>query len=88
LEATKIPKSKKLLKLTVDLGFETRTIVSGIAQHYEPEQLIGKNVLLLANLAPQALMGTVSQGMILAAGIGTQLELPIVQNIAVGAQVS
>lgn len=88
LEAEKVPKSKKLLKLKVDLGFETRTIVSGISQHYEPEQLIGKNVLLLANLTPATLMGIESQGMILAAGVGTQLELPMLQNIVAGAQVS
>jgi methionyl-tRNA synthetase len=88
LEAEKVPKSKKLLKLKVDLGFETRTIVSGISQHYEPEQLIGKNVLLLANLAPATLMGIESQGMILAASVGTQLELPMLQNIVAGAQVS
>jgi methionyl-tRNA synthetase len=88
LEATKVPKSKKLLKLVVDLGFEQRTIVSGIALHYEPEQLIGKHVLLLANLAPATLMGILSQGMVLAAVAGSQLELPMVQHIAPGSQVS
>ena len=88
LEAAKVAKSKKLLKITVDLGFETRTIVSGISQHYEPEALIGKNVLLLANLAPATLMGIESQGMILAAGIGSQLELPMLQQIAPGSNVS
>jgi len=88
LEATKVPKSKKLLKLLVDLGFEQRTIVSGIAQHYEPEELIGKHVLLLANLAPATLMGIESQGMVLAALGGSQLELPMLQTIAPGSQVS
>lgn len=88
LEAEKVAKSKKLLKLLVDLGFEKRTIVSGIAQHYEPEDLIGKNVLLLANLAPATLMGIESQGMILAASSGSQLELPMLQKALVGAQVS
>lgn len=76
------------MKLLVDLGFEKRTIVSGIAQHYEPEDLIGKNVLLLANLAPATLMGIESQGMILAASSGSQLELPMLQKALVGAQVS
>jgi methionyl-tRNA synthetase len=88
LEAVKIPKSKKLLKLTVDLGFEQRTIVSGIALHYEPEQLIGKKVLLLANLAPATLLGIESQGMILAASLGSELELPMIQNLAPGSTVA
>jgi len=88
LEATKVPKSKKLLKLTVDLGFEKRTIVSGIALKYEPEQLIGKKVLLLANLAPATLMGIESQGMILAAGMGSELELPMIQHLPPGSTIS
>jgi methionyl-tRNA synthetase len=88
LEAIKVPKSKKLLKLTVDLGFEKRTIVSGIALKYEPEQLIGKKVLLLANLAPATLMGIESQGMILAAGMGSDLELPMIQHLPPGSTVA
>ncbi len=68
LEAVKVPKSKKLLKLQVDLGFEKRTVVSGIALSYEPDQLIGKKVILIANLVPATIMGIESQGMILAAG--------------------
>ena len=88
LEAEKVPKSKKLLKLLVDLGFEKRTIVSGIALSYEPEQLIGRKVIVVANLAPAAIMGVESQGMILAASLETQLELPQVQNLAPGASVS
>lgn len=87
LEAVKIPKSKKLLQLKVDLGFEKRTIVSGIALSYEPEQLIGKKVLLLANLVPATLMGIESQGMILAADMGNGLELPMVQNASEGGAV-
>ncbi len=53
LEAVKVPKSKKLLKLLVDLGFEKRTIVSGIALSYEPEALVGKKLVIVANLHPQ-----------------------------------
>ena len=60
-----VPKSKKLLKLQVDLGFEQRQVVSGIALHYAPEELIGKQVVLVANLAPAKLMGIESHGMIL-----------------------
>jgi methionyl-tRNA synthetase len=67
LTAEKMEKSKKLLKLSVDLGFEQRTILSGIAEHFQPEEVVGKQVIVLANLAPRAMMGTESQGMILMA---------------------
>jgi methionyl-tRNA synthetase len=65
--AEKIKGAKKLLKLTVDLGFEERTIASGIAEHFEPEQIIGKRVVVVANLAPRDMRGVSSQGMILMA---------------------
>jgi methionyl-tRNA synthetase len=65
--AERIPKADKLLKLSVDLGFEQRTVVSGIAEHFTPEEVIGQRVLLLANLAPRKLRGVDSQGMILMA---------------------
>lgn len=61
----KIKKADRLLKLTVDLGFETRTIVSGIAEHFSPEEVIGKQVQVLVNLAPRNMRGVESQGMIL-----------------------
>ncbi len=67
LEAEKVPKADKLLKLSIDLGFETRTIVSGIAEHFKPEEIIGKHVLVVANLAPRKLRGIESNGMILTA---------------------
>ncbi|MEY3598329.1 MAG: methionine--tRNA ligase [Bacteroidota bacterium] len=67
LEAEKVAKTKKLLKLKVDTGMDQRTVVSGIAEHYEPEQLIGKTVLMLVNLAPREIKGIESQGMILMA---------------------
>lgn len=65
--AERVPKTQKLLKLTVDTGLDTRTIVSGIAEHYTPEQMLGRTVLVLANLAPRMLRGIESQGMILMA---------------------
>ncbi|MEL6392330.1 MAG: methionine--tRNA ligase subunit beta, partial [Bacteroidota bacterium] len=65
--AEKLPKADKLLKLTLDLGFETRTVLSGIAQQYKPEELIGQQVVLVANLAPRKMRGVESQGMILMA---------------------
>jgi methionyl-tRNA synthetase len=66
LAAEAVPKSRKLLKLTVSLGAEQRTIVAGIAQHYAPADLVGKKVVIVANLEPAKLMGIPSQGMVLA----------------------
>ncbi len=68
IECEKVPKAKKLLKLKVDLGYETRQVVSGIAKFYEPDDLIGKKVIVVANLAPAKLCGIESQGMLLASG--------------------
>lgn len=65
VSAEKMKKSKKLLKLKVDTGIDTRTILSGIAQYFEPEQMVGKQVTVLINLAPRPMMGEVSEGMIL-----------------------
>jgi methionyl-tRNA synthetase len=67
VEAVKVPKADKLLQLTVDMGFETRTIVSGIALHFSPEEIIGKQVTVVANLAPRKMRGIESNGMILMA---------------------
>jgi methionyl-tRNA synthetase len=64
----KVPRAKKLLKLTLDLGYEERTVVSGIAKFYEPEDLIGKKLIVVANLKPAVLCGIESNGMILASG--------------------
>jgi len=66
LEAEKVKKSKKLIKLKVDIGTETRQVLAGIAEAYEPDQLIGRTIVLVANLKPAKLMGIESQGMILA----------------------
>jgi methionyl-tRNA synthetase len=74
LEAERIPKSKRLLKLKVDIG-EERQVVAGIAEHYAPEDLLGKQVVVVANLQPAKLMGVESQGMILAAHDGDALKL-------------
>ncbi len=65
IEAEKIPKTKKLLKLKVDVGIDTRTIVSGIAESFKPEEIIGQRVSVLVNLAPRKLRGVESEGMIL-----------------------
>ena len=68
LECEAVPKAKKLLKLRVDLGYETRQVVSGIAKFYKPEDLIGRKVILVSNLRPATLCGIESNGMILASG--------------------
>jgi methionyl-tRNA synthetase len=67
LEAEKVPKTDKLLKLKIDTGIDVRTIVSGIAEWYKPEEIIGKQIVMLANLAPRKIKGIESQGMILMA---------------------
>ena len=66
LAAERVPKSKKLLKLQVDTGTEQRTIVAGIAEAYEPEALVGRTIVIVANLQPAKLMGIESNGMVLA----------------------
>ena len=76
VEATAHTNANKLLVLKVDLGNgETRQVVSGIKQWYAPEQLVGKSVILVANLAPAVLRGVESQGMVLAASSGDQVIL-------------
>jgi methionyl-tRNA synthetase len=73
--AEPVPKADKLLKLTVDLGQEQRTVVAGIAASYQPEALVGKSIILVANLAPRTLRGVESQGMVLAAQSDGQIVL-------------
>ncbi len=65
LSAEPVPKSKKLLKLQVDLGYETRQILAGVAEHFQPEEMVGQSVVVVANLAPRKMMGLESQGMLL-----------------------
>ena len=67
LEAERVPKTDKLLKLTIDTGIDQRVIVSGIAEHYSPEDMVGKQICILANLAPRKIRGIESKGMILMA---------------------
>jgi len=88
-EAEKVAKTKKLLKLTVDTGIDTRTIVSGIAEHYKPEEIIGKQVSVLMNLEPRKLKGIESQGMILMAedADGKLAFVSPEQTVAAGSEV-
>ncbi|WP_342507659.1 methionine--tRNA ligase [Sporosarcina sp. FSL K6-2383] len=84
----KIPKADKLLKLQLDLGYEQRQVVSGIAEHYEPQALIGEKVIVVANLKPVKLRGELSQGMILAGKSDGVLKLATVDpELENGAQV-
>jgi methionyl-tRNA synthetase len=69
LEAEAVPKSKKLIKMRVDVGTEQRTIVAGIAEAYQPDQLVGRTIVIVANLKPAKLMGIESNGMVLAASV-------------------
>jgi methionyl-tRNA synthetase len=80
--AERIPKADKLLLLTVDVGEEKpRTILAGIAQYYEPESLVGRKIVVVANLKPRKLRGYESQGMLLAASIGDEGK-PVIATFA------
>ena len=70
LEAERVPKTDKLLKLTIDTGIDRRVIVSGIAEYYSPEEMAGKQICILANLKPRVIKGIESKGMILMAKQG------------------
>jgi methionine--tRNA ligase beta chain len=89
LSAEPIKRSDKLLLLKVDLGAEQRQIVAGIAQYYKPEELVGKEVVVLANLQPRTIMGFISQGMLLAA---VEDDKPVLlvpdKEVKVGSKVS
>jgi methionyl-tRNA synthetase len=88
LEAEKVPKSKKLIKMKIDTGQEERTIVAGIATKYEPEDLVGRKVVIVANLKPAKLMGIESNGMVLAASIdGEPSLLSVDPSVPVGTKV-
>jgi len=89
LTAEPVPKSKKLLKLTVSLGGEPRTLVAGIAEHYAPAELVGKKVVVVANLEPVKLMGIESNGMVLAASIEGKLAvLTVDRDLPPGATIT
>ncbi len=87
LAAEKVAKADKLLKLTVDLGTEQRTIISGIAKHYTPEELVGQDVVMIVNLKPAKIRGVESHGMVLAASSDDKLALVTAQNMLPGSRV-
>jgi len=88
LAAEKVAKSKKLLKLTIRVGEETRTLVAGVAEHYEPGDLVGRKIIIVANLEPATLMGVESNGMVLAASHeGTVSLLTLDKDVPSGAKV-
>jgi len=88
IHAEPVKKANKLLKLQLDLGYEKRQVISGIAEHYKPEDLIGRKVIVVANLKPAKLRGEVSEGMILAGEMDGILSLAsIAEDLPVGAKV-
>jgi methionyl-tRNA synthetase len=88
LVAERIPKADKLLRLEVDLGYEKRQILAGIAQYYEPEKLIGRKIVIVANLAPRKMRGLVSNGMLLAASLpdGAPVLAGFLEEVPLGAR--
>ena len=88
LVAERVPKADKLLRLEVDLGYEKRQILAGIAQHYEPEKLIGRKIVIVANLAPRKMRGLESNGMLLAASLdgGAPVLTGFLEEVPLGAR--
>jgi methionyl-tRNA synthetase len=88
LVAERVPKADKLLRLEVDLGYEKRQILAGIAQHYEPEKLIGRKIVIVANLAPRKMRGLESNGMLLAASLpeGAPVLAGFLEDVPLGAR--
>ncbi|MGD0858291.1 MAG: methionine--tRNA ligase [Terracidiphilus sp.] len=88
LVAERVPKADKLLRLEVDLGYEKRQILAGIAQHYEPEKLIGRKIIIVANLAPRKMRGLESNGMLLAASLegGAPVLAGFLEEVPLGAR--
>ena len=85
----RVPKSDKLLKETLDVGGTTRTVVSGIANYYTPEEMVGKTVILVANLKPRKMRGILSEGMLLCASDdkGNLKLLTVEEGIGSGAEI-
>ena len=80
LEAEKVEGADKLLKLQVEVGDEKRQLIAGIAQHYSAEEVVGKIIVIVANLKPAKIRGVESQGMLLCASVGDQLKLVTVDG--------
>jgi methionyl-tRNA synthetase len=88
LVAERIPKADKLLRLEVDLGYEKRQILAGIAQYYEPEKLVGRKIVVVVNLAPRKMRGLISNGMLLAASLegGSPVLAGFLEDVPLGAR--
>jgi methionyl-tRNA synthetase len=88
LVAERVPKADKLLRLEVDLGYEKRQILAGIAQYYEPEKLVGRKIVIVANLAPRKMRGLESNGMLLAASLegGVPVLTGFLEEVPLGAR--
>jgi methionyl-tRNA synthetase len=89
LVAERVPKADRLLRLEVDLGYEKRQILAGIAQYYEPEKLVGRKIVIVANLAPRKMKGLESNGMLLAASLppdGAPVLAGFLEDVPLGAR--
>ena len=88
LVAERVPKTDKLLRLEIDLGYEKRQILAGIAEQYEPEKLIGRKIVVVANLAPRKMRGLESNGMLLAASLddGAPVLAGFLEEVPLGAR--
>jgi methionyl-tRNA synthetase len=88
LVAERVPKADKLLRLEVDLGHEKRQILAGLAQYYEPEKLVGRKIVIVANLAPRKMRGLESNGMLLAASLpdGAPVLASFLEEVPLGAR--
>jgi methionyl-tRNA synthetase len=88
LVAERVPKADKLLRLEVDLGYEKRQILAGIAQYYEVEKLVGRKIVIVANLAPRKMRGLESNGMLLAASLegGAPVLASFLEDVPLGAR--
>ncbi|MBQ6808534.1 MAG: methionine--tRNA ligase [Firmicutes bacterium] len=87
LECIKVPKADKLLQFKLEMGGEERTVLSGIAKFYQPEELVGKKLILVANLAPRKIRGIESKGMLLSAAIGDKLQVIEAPDMPTGSRV-
>ena len=87
LEAEKVPNTRALLKLKIDLGSEQRQLVAGLAEYYKPEELVGKTIIVVANLEPKKIRGLESQGMLLATDTYPPRLLTVKEDVPPGSRI-
>ena len=87
ISAERVPNTRSLLKLNIDLGSEKRQLVAGLAEYYPPEELVGKSIVVVANLAPRKIRGIESQGMLLATDTDPPVLLTVEKDVPAGSKV-